>query len=85
MTRSRYLSLSESCRAIFIQRQDKQKKYVRQAYYSSVRATPFAFRATQKEVCLYAERLPSFLMLRWKINARKFKHILGLEKYDYQT
>ena len=52
-----------------------------QPYYSSVRATPFAFRATQKEVCLYAERLPSFLMLRWKINARKFKHILGLEKY----
>ena len=34
------------------------------AYYSSVQATPFAFRATQKEVCLYAERLPSFLMLR---------------------
>ena len=35
-----------------------------QPYYTSVRATPFAFRATQKEVCLYAERLPSFLMLR---------------------
>ena len=35
-----------------------------ESYYSSVRATPFAFRATQKEVCLYAERLPSFLMLR---------------------
>ena len=51
-------------------------------YYSSVQATPFAFRATQKEGCLYAERLPSFLMLRRKINARKFKHILGLEKYD---
>ena len=32
-------------------------------YYSSVRATPFAFWATQKEVCLYAERLPSFLLL----------------------
>ena len=53
------------------------------SYYSSVRATPFAFRATQKEVCLYAERLPSFFMLRWKINGRKFKHIFRLEKYGW--
>ena len=39
------------------------------AYYSSVGATPFAFRATQKEVCLYAERLPSFLMLGLLVDA----------------
>ena len=37
---------------------------LRDPYYSSVRATPFAFRATHKEDCLYAEHLPSFLMLR---------------------
>ena len=31
---------------------------------NSTHTIPFALRATQKEVCLYAERLPSFLMLR---------------------
>ena len=36
---------------------------------------------TQKQVCLYAERLPSFLLLRWKINARKFKPIIVVAVY----
>ena len=38
---------------------------------------------TQKQVCLYAERLPSFLLLRWKINARKFKPILYVYYYAH--
>ena len=35
---------------------------------------------TQNQVCLslYADWLPSFLFLQWKINARKFKPILNV-------
>ena len=36
---------------------------------------------TQKQVCLYTERLPSFLLLRWKINAREYKPILYVYNY----
>ena len=40
---------------------------------------------TQKQVCLYAERLPSFLLLRWKINALKFKPILYVYYYVWNV
>ena len=36
---------------------------------------------TQKQVCLYAERLPTLLFLRWKINAHKFQPILYVYYY----
>ena len=40
---------------------------------------------TQKQVCLYAEHLPSLLLSRWKINAFKFKPILYVYYYVYVT
>ena len=50
-----------------------------QAWFASYIAIDWE---TQKQVCLYSERLPSFVLLRWKINARKFKPIIVVAMYD---